>query len=50
VKPNRNARMQGLGNMLANESLFLPTMDFAIDCLPVAHIADYARKSDWLPW
>jgi len=38
--------MQGLRNMLANESLFLPTVDFAIDFLPVAHIADYALKSD----
>ncbi len=38
--------MQGLRNMLANESLFLPTVDSAIDFLPVAHIADYALKSD----
>jgi hypothetical protein len=38
VKPNRNARMQGVRNMLANESLFLPTVDLAIDFLAVAHM------------
>jgi hypothetical protein len=42
--------MQGLHNMLANESLFLPTVNSAIDFLPIAHIADYALKGDWLPW
>ena len=38
MKPNRNARMQGVRNMLANESLFLPTVDLAIDFLAVAHM------------
>jgi len=30
--------------MLADESLFLPTMDLAIDFLRVGHTADYAFK------
>jgi len=29
--------MQGVRDMLANESLFLPTVDLAIDFLAVAH-------------
>ena len=29
--------MKGVRNMLANESLFLPTVDLAIDFLAVAH-------------
>jgi hypothetical protein len=36
--------MQGVRNMLANESLFLPTVDLTIDLLPVAHKVDYALK------
>jgi hypothetical protein len=38
--------MQGLRNMLADESLLLPTMDLAIDFFLVAHIANYAFKGD----
>ena len=38
MKPNRNARMQGVRNMLANESLFLQTVDLAIDFWAVAHM------------
>lgn len=45
MKPNRNACMQGLRNMLADESLFLPAVDVAINFLLVAHIADYAGES-----
>jgi len=44
-KPNRNARLQGLRNMLANESLFLPTVDLAIDFLPVAHMQIMLSKA-----
>ena len=45
MKPNGRARMQGLRNMLADKSLFLPTVDLAIDFLTVAHIANYAFRS-----
>jgi hypothetical protein len=46
VKPNRNARVQGLRNMLADESLFLATVDLAIDFLLVGHVENYAFKAD----
>jgi hypothetical protein len=33
VKPNRNIGVQGLRNVLADERLFLPTVDTTIDLL-----------------
>jgi|HubBroStandDraft_2_1064218.scaffolds.fasta_scaffold37085_5 hypothetical protein len=36
-KPNWNASAQGFGNVLANERLFLPIVDVAVDLLRFAH-------------
>jgi hypothetical protein len=36
-KPNWNASAQGFSNVLANERLFLPTVDVAVDLLRFAH-------------
>ena len=47
MKPNRNPCMQGLRNMLADESHFLPTVDVAIDFLLVIHVSDFASEQYW---
>jgi hypothetical protein len=39
VKSDRNAGMQGLRDVLADERLLLPTVDVALDFLRVAHAA-----------
>ena len=38
VEPNRNTRVQRLRNVLADECLFVPTMNLAIDLLRIAHL------------
>jgi hypothetical protein len=37
VKANRNSGTQGMCNVLADECLFLPTMDVAINFLRITH-------------
>jgi hypothetical protein len=37
VKPDPNACEQGIRNVLADERLFLPTVDVAINLLRIAH-------------
>jgi len=44
VKPNWNTGPQGIRNVLADERLFLQTVDVAIDLLRIAHVRIMTSK------